>query len=439
MSIKITHPSIAKEWHPTKNGSINPENYLSGSNYKAWWICNKKCSEGCSHEWQASIKNRCKNNSGCPFCINFKQCIHTSIVTTNYLIAKQWHPTKNGDKTPEDYHAGSGVMVYWLCEKKCTKGCPHEWNTTIRHRCELNNGCPFCSGRQNTCVHTSIVTTHPHIAKQWHPSKNGDKKAHDYSYGSQESIWWQCDNKCSENCLHEWETSISNRCRFGHGCPYYPCLERNPLKCCIHTSIVTTHPDIAGEWAEVENNEDKPYHFTRGSGFIAYWRCPADHKPYKASIDHRTGRGDGCPNCYLKSEGKICTRLDSLCIKNERRYSLPGMIYKRELHFDIYLPDYKIILEIDGEFHFKEIAYWKSDPVFVMKKDIFKMQCADANGLRVIRIYQPDLWNNPPSWIDTYVLPLIKDGTCIHSYISSNPTIYNSHKLLYNQKNPIVI
>ena len=468
MSIVIIYPNIASQWHPTKNGDKKFEDYSSGSHYEAWWICNKKCLEGCAHEWKTSIKNRCKNNSGCPFCINFKQCIHTSIITTHPDIAKQWHPTKNIDKNPEDYHAGSAVMAYWLCTKKhieclavaeeikkaeggatlaapaatgigaLIEYCPHEWSTTIRHRCQLNHGCPCCSRNQNTCIHTSIITTHPDIAKQWHPTKNGDKKAYNYSHGSQESVWWQCNNKCSEGCLHEWQTSIANRCSGDTGCPYYPCLNRNPLKCCIHTSIVTTHPDITDEWAEVQNMDYKPSQFTRGSGFMAYWLCPAGHKPYRASIDHRTGRGDGCPNCYLKTEGKVCKWLDSLDIKYEKRYSLDGMIYKRELYFDLYLSDYKIIIEIDGEFHFRAIEHWKSDPIFVMKKDIFKMQYADINGLRVIRIYQPDIWNNLIS-LDKQVLPLIIDGTHVHSYISSKIEIYNAHKELYNKNIPIVL
>ena len=58
-----THLEIAKEWHPTKNGSITPNDIMAGSNTKVWWKCQK-----CEHEWQIYPNNRCYRNGGCPKC-----------------------------------------------------------------------------------------------------------------------------------------------------------------------------------------------------------------------------------------------------------------------------------------------------------------------------------------------------------------------------------
>jgi len=33
-------PDVAKQWHPTKNGSKKPEDYRPGSHIKVWWLCN---------------------------------------------------------------------------------------------------------------------------------------------------------------------------------------------------------------------------------------------------------------------------------------------------------------------------------------------------------------------------------------------------------------
>jgi hypothetical protein len=30
-NITITHPEIVKQWHPTKNGDLNPDNFTKGS------------------------------------------------------------------------------------------------------------------------------------------------------------------------------------------------------------------------------------------------------------------------------------------------------------------------------------------------------------------------------------------------------------------------
>ena len=56
-------------------------------------------------------------------------------------VAKEWHPTKNGEFTPRDYTHGSGQKVWW----KCKKG--HEWDATIAHRTN-GRGCPECGGQK---------------------------------------------------------------------------------------------------------------------------------------------------------------------------------------------------------------------------------------------------------------------------------------------------
>lgn len=55
------HPSLRKEWHPTRNGSKNLAEYTSKSAEKVWW----QCSYG--HEWEATISNR-TGGSACPIC-----------------------------------------------------------------------------------------------------------------------------------------------------------------------------------------------------------------------------------------------------------------------------------------------------------------------------------------------------------------------------------
>lgn len=53
--------TVAKEWHPTKNGSLMPINVTQSSAKKVWWLCSKR------HEWQSTVYNR-NNGSGCPYC-----------------------------------------------------------------------------------------------------------------------------------------------------------------------------------------------------------------------------------------------------------------------------------------------------------------------------------------------------------------------------------
>jgi len=78
------------------------------------------------------------------------------------------------------------------------------------------NNCPYCAN-QKTCLENSLFTTHPDIAKEWHPDKNQiECKA--INAGSHKKVWWLCLNK------HEWQASVSNRTRNGRGCP--KCLRK---------------------------------------------------------------------------------------------------------------------------------------------------------------------------------------------------------------------
>ena len=60
----------------------------------------------------------------------------------------------------------------------------------------------------------NLSTEHPDLAKEWHPTKNGDLKSTDVTPGSDEKVWWLC--KKVEG--HEWEAAIKSRSR-GSGCP----------------------------------------------------------------------------------------------------------------------------------------------------------------------------------------------------------------------------
>ena len=64
--LQTLNPSLAAQWHTTKNGDLSPEMFFPTSTQKVWWQCEK------GHTWQASIAAR-NNGSGCPICIGRKQ------------------------------------------------------------------------------------------------------------------------------------------------------------------------------------------------------------------------------------------------------------------------------------------------------------------------------------------------------------------------------
>ncbi len=261
------NPEVAAEWYYPKNCSFGPEDFSFGSAVIAWW----KCPSG--HIYNMRILHRSIRGSGCPYCQGKKVCKDNSLATTNPKVAKQWHPQKNGTLTPKDLVSGSHKKVWWLCPKghswksvvksrtlqdagcpkchdlrclnlrdyplllnlldkekneglnierltvttkiwwRCPKGPDHSWCQPVRkHRDTMI--CPFCTWRV-VSVTNSLHRLYPELAREVHPTKNGNLTAKDISARTDKKIWW----KCSVKPRHVWEASVYNRTANKSGCP----------------------------------------------------------------------------------------------------------------------------------------------------------------------------------------------------------------------------
>ena len=56
------YPEIAAEWDYQRNGDLKPQDVLSQSNRKVWWVC----SEG--HTWKAKVQHRVIGQTLCCVC-----------------------------------------------------------------------------------------------------------------------------------------------------------------------------------------------------------------------------------------------------------------------------------------------------------------------------------------------------------------------------------
>ena len=196
-------PDLMQEWNWDKNNELNisPDKLATGSNKKVWW----KCSHG--HEWQAVIVSRVAGR-GCPYCSNRKVLQgFNDLATTHPFLVQEWDADKNGQLQPTMVLAGSHQKVWW----KCTHG--HEWQATIKHRAYKEQGCPYCSGRRAIAGKTDLATLNPKLAKEWHPTKNGNLTPSQVTIHSGKKVWWLCANG------HEWLASPHDRDGNGTNCP----------------------------------------------------------------------------------------------------------------------------------------------------------------------------------------------------------------------------
>lgn len=193
------NPSLAYEWHPTKNGDLTPTVIAPRSSKRVWWICEK------GHEWQAVVAARAKGD-GCPICANQRMLSgYNDLETRHPLVASEWHPTKNGDLKPYMVMHKSRKKVWWL------GSCGHEWQSTIKDRVD-GTGCPICKGKEILRGENDLATLYPNIAKDWHPTKNGEVTPYMIAPKSGKKVWWICEKG------HEWQAIVADRTN-GIGCP----------------------------------------------------------------------------------------------------------------------------------------------------------------------------------------------------------------------------
>src|ERR1019366_1768490 len=142
--------------------------------------------------------------------ITSKNCL----ATTHPALAKQWHPTEN-DLTPKEVGAWAIIKAWWICSKNED----HVWDATPMHRAKRNQGCPYCAGLRIN--HTNcLATTHPLVAAEWHPTKNGELNPNNVVAGSTKKVWWLCPNGHERPATILDRTFIKPGKKEGSQCPF---------------------------------------------------------------------------------------------------------------------------------------------------------------------------------------------------------------------------
>lgn len=281
-----THPKVAAQWHPIKNGDLTPEKVTAGSNYKVFWICHD-----CGHEWQQSVCQRTETNLACPKCRRKHERpeIADPLDETEFWLSggsAKWSDKNNVD--PHDMRATSHHKATWVCPD-----CGEEWEQAVRRVVQTGGLCPCCHFRKLVKGKNDLLTTHPEIAAEFDAEKNG-VEASEVMPNSKKKYWF----KCSE-CGHEWRTSIALRAKKGKGCA--KCASKKQGK--KRAEAVTGVNDLASKTPELAAELDAalspkpadkiPY----GSGKPYPWVCPKHGTYWLAPSIRQSGRG--CPKCGM--------------------------------------------------------------------------------------------------------------------------------------------
>lgn len=119
--------------------------------------------------------------------------------------------------------------------------------------------------------------------------------------------------------------------------------------------------------------------------------CPEHGEFYRAPHDFLSGKVS-CPRCKISNgENKIREYLESNHINYI--YNSCSLKFLNKLKPDFYLPDYNLIIEYDGEQHFKPVRFGnysddEAKNIFEKTKqnDKLKNKLCEENGIEVLRI-----------------------------------------------------
>lgn len=279
-------------------------------------------------------------------------------------LAKEWHPTKNGDLKPEDVTIGSHQKVWWLGK------CGHEWDAIIKDRVR-GYGCPICAGKRVIEGVNDLATIQPTLTEEWDYKKNNPLLPSNVAGKSHKIVWWVCKNG------HSWQTSVDNRVR-GRGCPY--CNSKIVIEGV--NDLASQNPFLLSEYSK--KNETKASELFLNSHRKVWWNCSICGHEWQASVDSRQ-RGNGCPACAQRTQTSFPEQAIYYYIlkSNPDAVNRCTTAFGEKTELDIYIPSAKFGIEYDGH-------YWHKGEISDHREKA-KFQLCKENGIRLVRITDKEL------------------------------------------------
>ena len=381
-NLAVTNPEVLKHWDYAKN-QRTPEDFTSGSNKKAWWICEK------GHSYCQTISSYV-HGKACPYCSNQKVLRgFNDLATTRQDLLPYWHPTKNTNITPYEITSGSSSKkVWWICDKG------HEYQMTPANKA-AGQGCPICAKQAQTSFPEQAIFFY---LKQATEAKNRYKldgkieidiylpvfnigiEYDGFLYHSSEASKYNEEKKnmyCAEHgirlirikevkedmadsdttiyCINDgrnysYLTDVINKLFSLLGIELQtainvdndaPSINNQYIFNEKQNSLGSVYPDLAKEWDYKKNGILTPSMISSHSGRKVWWKCAEGHS-YQASPDNRA-KGNGCPFC---SGNKVLVGFNDLGTTN------PELL--KEWDFD---RNNKSPYELSKGSHYK--AWWK--------------------------------------------------------------------------------
>lgn len=280
----------------------------------------------CATEWDPIPKTLLKG-IGCPEC-GKKKAIKSRTKTLDQFKSELKNINDNIECISSDY-----VNTEYKLQFKC-KVCNNIWKATP-HSILSGRGCPKCAIKKRTQKRTK---SHEQFLEEM-LTINSDIEILSKYINNKTKVKYKC-KKCGQ--IHE---CIAQHLLRGVGCPN-----------CYNESKKTTIKDFINRANKIHSSK---YDYSKVKFNVLKDKvvivCPKHGEFEQEAGAHLQGRG--CPKCQRTyGEQLIANWLDLHCIDYVEQY--PLQINDILLKLDFYIPKYNIIIEYNGEQHYKYVPYF---------------------------------------------------------------------------------
>jgi very-short-patch-repair endonuclease len=132
----------------------------------------------------------------------------------------------------------------------------------------------------------------------------------------------------------------------------------------------------------------------------------------------------GCPLCKNKTESVVNTYLKNNKFNFLKEFVIPGSLRR----YDFLLKDFNLIIEVDGEQHFKTVKHFRLSAADNQKNDMEKWLYARDHGYSILRISQLDIYKNKIDWKNIILENMIIRHQPDIIYASFDEKLYDEFK-----------
>jgi very-short-patch-repair endonuclease len=327
--------------------------------------------------------------------------------------SKCWNIEKNGDITQRDVFKSSHIKYWFEC------ACGHNFQMGL-DSITAGRWCQYCSNKLlcenedcEMCKEKSFASNEEK-ALYW-SEKNIVRPRQVFKFANTKYLF-DCDT-----CCHQFEMGL-NSITAGQWCQYCSnklLCENEDCEMCKEKSFASNE-EKALYWSE--KNIVQPRQVFKSSHTKKYFfDCEYGHQ-FQMNLGNITNNNQWCPFCVNKTETKLYEKVLSFfptIVKGFRVDWCKNQSTNRYLPFDFVLEEQKVIIELDGQQHFKQVLNWSS-PEEQLINDKYKEKCANENGYFIIRILQLDVWNDKNDWLNRLKDAILKENKTKNIYLCSN-------------------